>query len=186
VARLKTKYFEEIIPAMKEKLGYTNNFAVPKLEKLIINMGVGKALENKRRLECAVRDLSLISGQRPVITKARKSVAGFKLRAGQEIGCKVTLRQDKMYEFLDRLVSLAIPRIRDFRGLNVTAFDPWGNFTLGISDHTIFPEINLDTVEFFQGMNVTLVIKNGSPKASLELLRLFGMPFKRTQTGDND
>jgi len=184
VARLKNKYFEEIIPAMKEKLGYSNNLAVPKLEKIIINMGVGKALENKRRLECAVRDLSLICGQRPVITKARKSVAGFKLRAGQEIGCKVTLRKEKMYEFLDRLVSIAIPRIRDFRGLSITAFDPWGNFTLGVSDHTIFPEINLDTVEFTQGMNVTVVIRNGSPKASLELLKLFGLPFKRTQTGD--
>lgn len=184
MARLKNKYFEEIIPAMKEKLGYSNNLAVPKLEKIIINMGVGKALENKRRLECAVRDLSLICGQRPVITKARKSVAGFKLRAGQEIGCKVTLRKEKMYEFLDRLVSIAIPRIRDFRGLSITAFDPWGNFTLGVSDHTIFPEINLDTVEFTQGMNVTVVIRNGSPKASLELLKLFGLPFKRTQTGD--
>lgn len=184
MARLKNKYFEEIIPAMKEKLGYSNNLAVPKLEKIIINMGVGKALENKRRLECAVRDLSLICGQRPVITRARKSVAGFKLRAGQEIGCKVTLRKEKMYEFLDRLVSIAIPRIRDFRGLSTTAFDPWGNFTLGVSDHTIFPEINLDTVEFTQGMNVTVVIRNGSPKASLELLKLFGLPFKRTQTGE--
>lgn len=183
MARLMKKYFEEIIPAMKEKLGYTNDLAVPKLEKILINMGVGKALENKRRLEVAVRDLSLICGQRPVITKARKSIAGFKLRAGQEIGCKVTLRKKRMYEFMDRLLSIAIPRIRDFRGLSTTSFDPHGNFTMGIADHTIFPEINLDTVEFGQGMNITMVIRNGSPSASLELLNLFGMPFKR-KTGE--
>lgn len=175
--RLLKKYMSEIIPAMKEKRHYKNDLAMPKIQKIVINMGVGKALENKRRLECATRDLAVISGQRPVITKAKQSIAGFKLREGYSIGCKVTLRGFRMYEFFDRLISTAIPRIRDFRGLPKDAFDGRGNYSLGIADQTVFPEINLDTVEFTQGMNVTVVIKNSSDDASQELLKLFGMPF---------
>lgn len=178
MTRLIKQYYSEIVPALKEELCIKNIMALPKLEKIVVNMGVGKALENKRRLECATRDLGLIVGQKPVITKAKNSVAGFKLREGQEIGCKVTLRKDRMYEFLDRLVNIAIPRIRDFRGLNPKSFDKGANYTLGIADISIFPEINLDAIEFYQGMDVTMVIRNGSPKASLELLKKFGMPFK--------
>ena len=152
---------------------------VPKLEKIVLNMGVGKSIENKKRLECAVRDLGLISGQKPIITKAKKSVAGFKLREGMPIGCKVTLRREKMYEFYDRLVSVAIPRIRDFRGLKRDSFDKSGNYSMGITDISVFTEINLDTMEFPQGLDITVVVRNGSKKASFEFLKLFGMPFKR-------
>ena len=178
MARLMNKFHSEIIPAMKQKLGYKNNLAVPRLEKIVVNMGVGKALENKKRLEHAVRDLTLLSGQRPVVTKAKASVAGFKVREGQEIGCKVTLRRFMMYEFLDRLINIAIPRIRDFRGVSPKSFDGAGNYSLGISDLSIFPEINLDSIEFHQGMDVVMVIKNSDPKSSFELLKLFGMPFR--------
>lgn len=178
MARLMKKYFYETIPAMKEKLHYQNDLEVPRLEKIVLNMGVGKALENKRRLECAVRDIAVITGQRPIITKAKKSVAGFKLRAGYSIGCKVTLRRVRMYEFLDHLISIGIPRIRDFRGLDRKSFDGRGNYCLGISDHTVFPEVNLDTVEFPQGMDIAIVIKNSSDEESYELLKLLGMPFK--------
>lgn len=184
MARLAEKYVAEIVPALKEKMDYTNILEVPRLEKIVINMGVGKALDNKRRLECAVRDLSLISGQKPLINKARKSVAGFKLREGQEIGCKVTLRRSRMYEFLDRLINVAIPRIRDFRGLKNNSFDGRGNYSLGITDQTVFPEINLDGMEFSQGMDITIVIRNSSNKESFELLKMFGMPFQST-TGGN-
>ena len=175
---LKEKYIKEVVPAMKEKLGYKNHLAIPRLEKIVVNVGVGRALENKRRLECAVRDIGLICGQRPVITCAKNSIAGFKIRQGQEIGCKVTLRRDRMYEFFERLLNVAIARIRDFRGLENKSFDKQGNYSLGIQDYSIFPEINLDTVEFPQGMDITMVIKNSSPDESLELLKLFGMPFK--------
>jgi len=180
VARLMQQYYQEILPALKEKLGRTNLLAVPRLVKVVVNMGVGKAIENKRRLECAVRDLSLITGQRPIITKAKQSVAGFKLRQGQEIGCKVTLRKQRMYEFVDRLVNIAIPRVRDFRGLDPKAFDKFGNFSMGIGDQSIFPEISLDSVEFNQGMDITFIILNSkSADDSLELLKMFGMPFKK-------
>lgn len=186
MSQLLEKYFSEIVPAMKKNLGYTNDLAVPKLEKIVVNMGVGKALENKRRLECAVRDMALICGQHPIITNSKNSIAGFKLRQGQSIGCKVTLRRMMMYEFLDRLINIAIPRIRDFRGINPKSFDGRGNYSLGIQDYTIFPEIGLDTVEFPQGMDVTIVIKNGDDKASLELLKLFGMPFKNLEKAAED
>jgi len=183
VTRLMVKYNEEIVPELKKKLHRDNIMSIPKLEKIVVNMGVGKAIENKRRLENAVKDLSLIAGQRPVITKAKKSIAGFKLRAGQEIGCKVTLRNKRMYEFLDRLISIAIPRIRDFRGVSRKSFDPCGNYSLGIKDQSVFPEINLDTVEFVQGMDICMVIKNSKSSAeSLELLSLFGMPFRKGKT----
>lgn len=178
MARLKDKYVKQIVPALLEQLKCSNRLELPRLEKIVINMGLGKALDNKRRLECAVRELGIISGQRPVITQARKSVAGFKVRAGQEIGCKVTLRRARMYEFLDRLFNVAIPRVRDFRGVEPKAFDKFGNYTLGLADQTIFPEVNLDEVEFHQGMDITFVIKSGSPETSLELLKHFGLPFK--------
>ena len=180
MARLMKKYNEEIVPAMKAEHGYTNIMAIPKLEKIVVNMGVGKAIDNKRRLESAAKDLSHITGQHTVITKAKKSVAGFKLREGQEIGCKVTLRRKIMYEFLDRLISIAVPRIRDFRGLSQTSFDQHGNYSMGIADHSVFPEIDLDAMEFNQGMDITMVIKNSdSAKESLLLLKMLGMPFKK-------
>lgn len=178
--RLMDKYYKEIRPGLKEKLGRSNDLSIPKLEKIVISMGVGKAIENKRRLECAVRDLALISGQRPVICKAKKSVAAFKLREGQEIGCKITLRRQRMYEFLDRLINIAVPRVRDFRGLPTESFDGFGNYAMGITDQSIFPEISLDTIEFPQGMDVVMVIRNSKSSAeSLELLKFFGMPFKK-------
>lgn len=178
VPRLVQKYNEEIVPILKQKLQSDNKLALPKLEKIVINMGIGKAVENKRRLECAVRELALISGQHPVITKAKQAIAGFKLRKGQEVGCKVTLRQARMYEFLDRLISITIPRIRDFRGLDKNLFDKAGNFALGMPEQSVFLEIKLDEIEFNQGMDIVIVIKNSSPEKSLELLKLFGMPFK--------
>lgn len=178
MARLMNKYYSEIVPALKEKLHCTNGMEIPKIEKIVVNMGVGKALENKKRLDCAVRDLTAICGQKPVVTQARQSIAGFKLRQGQAIGCKVTLRKKRMYEFLDRLISMAIPRIRDFRGLNKEAFDGHGNYSLGIAEQSVFAEVNLDSMEFTNGMDVTIVIKNGSDEKSFEFLKLFGMPFK--------
>lgn len=178
--RLMEKYNKEIRPGLKEKLGRSNMLSIPKLEKIVVSMGVGKAIENKRRLECAVRDLGLIVGQKAAICKAKHSVAGFKLREGQEIGCKVTLRREYMYEFLDRLINIAIPRVRDFRGLPTESFDGFGNYAMGIADQSIFPEISLDSVEFPQGMNIVMVIKNSkSSEESLELLKMFGVPFKK-------
>jgi len=187
IPRLLEKYKKEIVPSLMKTLGYKNRLAVPRIEKIVVSMGIGKALENKSRIDAAVRDLSLITGQRPVVTKARKSVSGFKLRKGQEIGCKVTLRGKMMYEFLDRLISLAIPRIRDFRGLSPNSFDKKGNYNFGVSEQLIFPEISIDKVEFVQGMNITIVIdvKKNAPKLSgdlrypsLELLKSFGLPFR--------
>lgn len=172
------KYFSEIVPALKEKNKYSNSMEIPKIEKIVVHMGVGKALENKKRLDAAVKDLATISGQQPMITQAKQSIAGFKLREGQQIGCKVTLRGTRMYEFLDRLISIAIPRIRDFRGLNFNSFDREGHYSLGLSDMTVFPEINIDSVEFTQGMDITIVVKNSSKEESLQLLKMFGMPFK--------
>ena len=178
MARLLDRYKKDVIPELMGKFAYKNPMAVPRLEKIVVNMGVGRATENKKRLEDAVRDLSIVSGQKPVIARARKSVAAFKVRQGQEIGCKVTLRGKRMYEFLDRLVSLAIPRIRDFRGLPATSFDGRGNYTLGIAEQIVFPEINIDKVEFVQGMDITLRITGNSDEASKELLRLLGFPFR--------
>lgn len=176
--RLQEKYKKEIAPAIKAKLGYKNDLSVPKLVKIVVNMGVGRAIENKQRLESAAKEMAIITGQHPVITKARQSIAGFKLRQGQEIGCKVTLRRSRMYEFLDRLISIAIPRIRDFRGVNKDSFDKFGNYSLGITEQSIFHEINLDDIEFTQGMDITFVFKNSSANASFELLQMFGMPFR--------
>ena len=161
-----------------QKLDVTNRLALPRVQKIVVNAGVGRALENKKILDDAVETLSQITGQRPMVTKARKSVAGFKLRQGANIGCKVTLRGRRMYEFLDRLISIVIPRIRDFRGLSPNAFDGHGNYTLGIAEQIVFPEIDIDDVEFTVGMNITVVVSGGSDESSFELLREFGMPFR--------
>ncbi len=180
MARLLEKYRKEVVAELKTKLGYTNDLAVPRLEKVVISMGVGKALENKNRLDAAVKDLATISGQHPVRCRARKSVANFKLRKGSDIGVKVTLRGARAYEFLDRLVSVVMPRIRDFRGLSTKAFDEAGNYSLGLSEQTVFPEINLDKVEFVQGMNITIGVKARKREDSMELLKQLGVPFRQS------
>jgi large subunit ribosomal protein L5 len=178
MARLYDRYKNEIAPKLMEQLKEKNRLAVPRLQKIVVNMGIGKAIENPKRIEDATKSLSLITGQKPLVTKSKKAISGFKLRKGIAIGCKVTLRGKRMYEFLDRLVNIAIPRIRDFRGLPRTAFDQQGNYTLGIHEQTIFPEISPDQVEFSQGMDVTLTISNGSPERSYAMLSMFGFPFR--------
>jgi large subunit ribosomal protein L5 len=184
MARLLEKYRKEVVPELKTKLGYTNDLAVPRIEKVVISMGIGKALENKNRLDAAAKDLATIAGQAPVRCKARKSVANFKLRKGSDIGLKVTLRGARAFEFIDRLISIVIPRIRDFRGLSPKAFDQAGNYSLGLGEQTVFPEINLDKVEFVQGMNITIGVRARKKEDSLELLKRLGVPF-RTQTGED-
>jgi large subunit ribosomal protein L5 len=176
--RLKAKYRDEIVPAMRERFGFPNVMAVPRIEKITVSMGVGKATENAKVMDAAVGDLAQITGQKPVVTRSRKSISQFRLRQGQAIGAKVTLRGARMYEFLDRLVSVVIPRIRDFRGLKRNAFDGRGNYNMGLQDQLVFPEINLDKVEHMQGMNITITVRNGTDEHSRELLRLFGMPFR--------
>ncbi len=176
--RMLEKYRAEIAPAMREQFGYSNPMMIPQLQKIVLNMGVGRALENKNRIDHAVRELGVIAGQRPVITKARKSVAGFKLREGYAIGCSVTLRGDRMWEFLDRLVTLAVPRIRDFRGLSAK-LDGQGNYTMGLSEQSVFPEIILDKVEFIQGMNITFVTTAETDEEGYALLSSLGMPYKK-------
>ncbi len=178
MARLLDKYKEQIISAMVEKFKYKNKLEVPRLIKIVINMGVGKEKENKKVLEDAIKHLTTISGQKPVITKARKDIAGFKLRKGDPVGCRVTLRSKRAHEFLDRLISIVLPRIKDFRGLSPGSFDDRGNYTLGISELSVFPEINLDNIEFEQGMDITLVMSGRKKEQSHESLRLFGMPFR--------
>jgi len=177
--RLLERYRREIVPSMKEKFGYKNDHEVPRLSKITVSMGVGKATENAKRLEAAQKELAKMTGQKPLVTKAKKSIAGFKLRQGVNIGCMVTLRSARMYEFLDRLISLVIPRIRDFRGLSSRSFDGRGNYSLGLSEQIVFPEISIDEVEFVQGLNVAITIKNSSDEESLALLDLFGVPFRR-------
>ncbi len=178
MSRLLEFYKEKIIRDMSEKFGYKNVLEVPRITKIVVNMGVGKALENKKYLEDAEKQLGLITGQKPAITRAKKSIAGFKLRKGNAIGCKVTLRGERMYEFLDRLLSVALPRIKDFRGLSSKGFDQRGNYTPGIHEQLVFPEINPDNVEFVQGMDITVVISGNKKETSKELLRLLGTPFK--------
>ncbi len=180
MVRLKKSYDEEIIPQLMEKFGLKNRLAVPRIQKITVSMGVGRATENKSRLEKATKELGLITGQKPKVCRARRSVAGFKLREGNPIGCKTTLRGERMYEFLDRLINIAIPRVRDFRGLSPRAFDGRGNYSMGFNEQIIFPEISIDNVEFQQGMNVTITISGGYDDRSFELLRLFGMPFRKT------
>ena len=179
MSRLRDTYENKIKKAMTDKFGYKNVMEVPRLEKIVINMGVGEAKENSKILESAVKDLTTISGQKPVITKAKKSVANFKLREGMPIGCKVTLRGERMYEFTDRLVNLALPRVRDFRGVSAESFDGRGNYALGIKEQIIFPEIEYDKVDKVRGMDIIFVTTARTDEEARELLRLFGMPFKR-------
>jgi len=181
--RLKTRYREEAVARLQQELDLPNPMQVPRLEKVVINMGVGDALKDGRMLEAAVEDLQIITGQKPVITKARKSIAGFKLREGSAIGVKVTLRGDRMWEFVDRLVSIAIPRIRDFRGLNPSAFDGRGNYTLGLTEQLIFPEIDYDKVAMVRGMDITVVTTATSDEEGRTLLVALGFPFEGIPMG---
>ena len=178
IPRLKEKYDQEIAPALKTDLDVANVHQVPRLEKIVINMGVGSAVGEKKHLEDSVQALTLISGQKPIITKARKSIANFRLREGYGIGCKVTLRRARMFEFLDRLVSIALPRVRDFRGISRTAFDGNGNYSLGLTEYSVFPELNPDKFTRIQGMNICIVTSATTNEDSLELLTRFGMPFQ--------
>ena len=179
MSRLKTFYNDEIVDAMIKKFGYKNIMEVPKLDKIVVNMGVGEAKDNAKLLESAAKDLEIITGQKPVLTKAKKSIANFKIREGLAIGCKVTLRGERMYEFLDRLVNLALPRVRDFRGVNPNAFDGRGNYALGIKEQLIFPEIEYDKVDKVRGMDICFVTTAKTDEEARELLRLFNMPFQR-------
>ena len=177
--RLREFYESEIIEAMTKKFSYKNVMAVPKLDKIVINMGVGEAKDNAKVLDGAVKDLTIISGQKPLVTKAKKSVAAFKLRQGMPIGCKVTLRGDRMYEFADRLINIALPRVRDFRGVKANSFDGRGNYTMGIKEQLIFPEIEYDKVDKIRGMDIIFVTTAQTDEEGRELLRLFGMPFEK-------
>ncbi|GAA0106838.1 50S ribosomal protein L5 [Paraclostridium sordellii] len=178
-SRLQEKYVKEVAPALMEKFGYKNVMEIPKLEKIVINMGIGDARENPKGLEAAVAELEIISGQKPVITKARKSVANFKLREGMPVGTKVTLRADKMYYFMDKLVNISLPRVRDFRGVNANAFDGRGNYALGLKEQFIFPEIEYDKVDKVRGMDVIFVTTAKTDEEASELLRLLGMPYSK-------
>ena len=179
MARLKETYLNEIVPALQKKFEYKNIMQVPKLDKVVINMGVGEAKENSKVLDTAISDLEIITGQKAVVTRAKKSVANFKLREGQPIGCKVTLRGEKMYEFVDRPINLALPRVRDFRGVNPNAFDGRGNYAMGIKEQLIFPEIEYDKVDKVRGMDVIFVTTAQTDEEARELLAQFGMPFKK-------
>ena len=180
MSRLKDRYAAEIVPALRERFGYDNIMQVPRVAKLTLNMGVGEAKTNAKLLDDAVAEMTLISGQHPVVTKARRSIASFKLREGMSIGCKVTLRGERMYEMLDRLVSVALPRIRDFRGISPNQFDGRGNFSMGIREQTIFPEIDYDTVDQLRGMNITITTTATSDDEGRALLSLLGMPFRES------
>ena len=181
MSRLKDLYMDEIREQMMKKFGYKNIMQVPKLDKIVVNMGIGEARENEKILEAATRDMATITGQKPVITKAKKSLANFKIREGMPIGCKVTLRGDRMYEFLDRLVNLALPRVRDFRGVNPNSFDGRGNYALGIKEQLIFPEIEYDKIDKVRGMDIIFTTTANTDEEARELLRLFNMPFAREQ-----
>jgi len=176
VPRLQARYETAILPALAKRLNRTNRLSLPRLEKIVVNMGISSSLE-KSAVDDAARDLSLITGRKPVVTKSRKSIANFKLRQGQAVGCRVTLRRDVMYEFIDRLVATALPRIRDFRGLSPRSFDGRGNYTLGVAEQTIFPEIDLDKIKRQQGMDITVVTTAGTDAEALDLLKLMGFPF---------
>ena len=179
MSRLKDFYYDEIVDALIKKFGYTNKMQVPKLDKIILNMGIGEAKENVKILENAAKDMETITGQKPVLTKAKNSVANFKIREGMPIGCKVTLRGEKMYEFLDRLVNLALPRVRDFRGVNPNSFDGRGNYALGLKEQYIFPEIEYDKIDKVRGMDIIFVTTAETDEEARELLRLFNMPFEK-------
>jgi large subunit ribosomal protein L5 len=178
MARLQERYQSEILPIIGKKFGRTNRLSLPKLQKIVINMGVGKALQDKNRITEAVEQLALIAGQRPQVTKAKQAISTFRLRQGNDIGCRVTLRGKRMYEFLDRLINLALPRIRDFRGVNPKSFDGNGNYSMGLSEQLVFPEVDPDNVHFTQGMDITVVTSTRNDEEARELLRQFGMPFR--------
>jgi large subunit ribosomal protein L5 len=180
--RLLERYEKQVLPSLKDRFGRTNRLSLPRLEKIVINMGVGSAISEKKHMEEAVGALAQISGQKPVITRSRKSIANFRLRQGMEIGAKVTLRGSRMYEFMDRLISVALPRVRDFRGLSPTAFDGHGNYSLGLSEQLVFPEINPDKYSRVQGMNISFVTTTDSNDEARELLRGLGLPFKVEET----
>ena len=179
MARLKDFYYDEVVEAMTKKFGYKNVMEVPKLEKIVVNMGVGEAKDNAKILENAIHDMEIITGQKAVLTKAKNSIANFKIREGMNIGCKTTLRGEKMYEFLDRLVNLALPRVRDFRGVNPNAFDGRGNYALGIKEQFIFPEIEYDKIDKTRGMDIVFVTTAKTDEEARELLTLFNMPFAK-------
>lgn len=179
MSRIKDLYNNEIVDAMMKKFGYSNRLEVPKLDKIVINMGVGEAKDNAKLLEAAVKDMETISGQKAILTKAKNSIANFKLREGMPIGCKTTLRGEKMYEFVDRLINLALPRVRDFRGVNPNAFDGRGNYALGIKEQLIFPEIEYDKVDKVRGMDIIFVTTAKTDEEARELLTLFNMPFEK-------
>lgn len=179
MTRLLQKYKEETVPAIKEKFEIKNDLAVPRLQKIVVNMGVGKAIQDIKILESAVSDLGKITGQKPIMTRARVAVSNFKLREGLPIGCKVTLRRQRMYEFMDRLVSVTLPRIRDFNGVSFKSFDKQGNYSLGLSEQSIFPEIDTGRIKHTQGMDITFVFNHGPREQTEEILRLLGMPFRK-------
>jgi large subunit ribosomal protein L5 len=179
MARLKDTYREQVVQAMMEKFQYESIMQVPKLEKIVLNMGVGEAKENSKFLDNAVEEMTLIAGQKPVVTKAKKSISNFKLREGMPVGCKVTLRGDRMYEFFDKLVNIALPRVRDFRGVSKTAFDGRGNYALGIKEQLIFPEINYDKIDKIRGMDIIITTTANTDEEARELLGLMGMPFRK-------
>lgn len=178
MARLQEQYKAEIVPRLKEKFGYRNVMQVPRLSKIVVNMGLGDAIENVKVIETAADEIAIITGQKPVVTKARKSIANFKLREGVPIGVMVTLRRDRMYHFLDKLIAIALPRVRDFKGVSPRGFDGRGNYTLGIREQIMFPEVNYDKIDKIRGMNITIVTTARTDEEGLELLRLVGIPFR--------
>jgi large subunit ribosomal protein L5 len=184
--RMKQRYDDVVVKALTEKFGYTNRFAVPKIEKITLNMGVGEGSQDKKKVTVALEEMQLIAGQKPVVTKAKKSIAGFKLREGMPIGVKVTLRGVQMYEFLDRLVTIAMPRIRDFRGLNPKSFDGRGNFAMGLKEQIIFPEISYDSIDTVRGMDVIVTTTANSDDEARELLKQFGFPFPQEQAEEKE
>ncbi|GAB6877312.1 50S ribosomal protein L5 [Thermaerobacter litoralis] len=179
VTNLKEKYEKEVVPALMQRFGYKSIMEVPRIEKVVINMGVGDAIQNPKLLDAAVKELALITGQRPMVTRAKKSISAFKVRAGMPIGCKVTLRKQRMWDFLTRLIFLALPRVRDFRGLSPDSFDGRGNYSIGLREQLIFPEIDYDDIEKVRGMDVTIVTTAKTDEEARELLRLLGLPFRQ-------
>ena len=184
--RMKARYDDQIVKAMTEKFGYKNALEVPKIEKITLNMGVGEASQDKKKVQTAAEEMELIAGQKPVITKAKKSIAQFKLREGMPIGCKVTLRRERMYEFLDRLVTIAMPRIRDFRGVNPKSFDGRGNYAMGLKEQIVFPEISYDKIDVVRGMDIIVTTTAKTDDEARELLRLFGFPFPAEESAEKE
>ena len=182
---LKKRYVEDVVPALKEKFNYQNVHQIPKLEKVVINMGVGEAVQNAKILDGAVEELTKIAGQKPVVTRAKKSIATFKLRAGMPIGCMVTLRGERMYDFIQKLINVTLPRIRDFRGVSAKSFDGRGNYSLGIKEQLLFPEIKYDDVSVVKGMNISIITTASTDDEARELLALLGMPFRKRKEGNN-